>query len=148
MQVILNQDVKGLGKKLDKVNVSEGYARNFLFPKDLAVVVTNKTELEMVAKKNSIKFKKDTNKDAAEKLKAKLEEGFVEISMKTGEHGKLFGSVTNKEISELIEKKYNVHLDKKKIELKVAIKTPGMYLANIKLDEGVTGSVKVRVIGV
>lgn len=148
MQVILNQDVKGLGKKLDKVNVSEGYARNFLFPKQLAVVVTNKTELEAVAKKNSIKFKKDTDREASEKLKTKVEAGFVEISIKTGEHGKLFGSVTNKEISELIEKKFNIHLEKKKIELKVAIKTPGMYLATIKLDEGVIANLKVRVIGV
>lgn len=147
MQVILEQDVKGLGKKLDKVNVSEGYARNFLFPKKLAVVATNKTELETVAKKNAIQYKKDTLAEAAEKLKSKLESGFVELEIKTGEHGKLFGSVTNKEVSELIEKKFNIHLDKKKIELKVAIKTPGMYLANIKLDEGITASLKVRVIG-
>ena len=148
MQVILNQDVKGLGKKLDKVNVSEGYARNFLFPKKLAMVATNITEHEAIAKKNSIKYKKDTNKEAAEKLKIKLEEGFVEVNMKTGEHGKLFGSVTNKEVTELIEKKFNIHLDKKKVELKVAIKTPGVYLANIKLDEGVIADLKVRVVGV
>lgn len=148
MQVILDQDVKGLGKKLDKVNVSEGYARNFLFPRKLATVLTNKTELETNAKKNAIKYKKDTNKEAAEKLKVKIEDGYVEVSMKTGEHGKLFGSVTNKEVSELIEKKFNIHLEKKKIELKVAIKTPGVYLANIKLDEGVVANLKVRVIGV
>ena len=148
MQVILNQDVKGLGKKLEKINVSEGYARNFLFPKKLAVEVNNKTELEAIAKKNSMKYKKDLNIEASEKLKTKLESGFVEISLKTGEHGKLFGSVTNKEISELIEKKFNVHLDKKKIELKIAIKTPGMYLAHIKLEEGIVAELKVRVIGV
>lgn len=148
MQVILNQDVKGLGKKLDKVNVSEGYARNFLFPKKLAVLVTNKTELETDAKKNAIKYKKDTNKEVAEKLKSKIEAGFIEFSLKVGEHGKLFGSITNKEVAESLEKKFNIHLEKKKIELKVAIKTPGMYLANIKLDEGVVANLKVRVIGV
>ncbi len=148
MQVILNQDVKGLGKKLDKLNVSEGYARNFLLPKKLAVLATNKTELETDAKKNAIKYKKDTNKEAAEKFKSKLEAECVEISLKIGEHGKLFGSVTSKEIAHMIEEKFNVHLEKKKVELKVAIKTPGMYLANIKLEEGVVANLKVRVIGV
>lgn len=148
MQVILNQDVKGLGKKLDVVNVSEGYARNFLLPKKIAIIATNKTELEASAKKNSIKYKKDTNKEAAEKLKETLESDAVDISVKSGEHGKFFGSVTNKEIEGLIKEKFNVQIDKKKIELKLAIKTPGVYLANIKLDEGVVASLRVRVIGV
>lgn len=148
MQVILNEDVKGLGKKLDKVNVSEGYARNFLLPRKLAVAVTNKTEQEAKSKKNSIKYKKDTNREKSEKLKIKIESDFIEIEMKMGEHGKLFGSVTNKEIVELIEKKFNIRLEKKKVELKVAIKTPGMYLANIKLEEAVVANLKIRVIGV
>ncbi len=148
MKVILNKDVKGLGKKLDKVEVNEGYARNYLLPKKIAIIADNRSEAEAISKKQAIQFKKDVERENAVSLKEKIEKTVIEFRLKLGEGGKLFGSVTNKEIKEKIQELLNIDIDKKKIELTSPIKTAGMYEANIKLYEGVVAKLKVRVVGV
>ena len=148
MKVVLNENVKGLGKKLDIVNVSEGYARNFLFPKKLATLADNKSVSEATTKKSAIKFKKDTDRENAQELKAKIDEITVEFKVKTADNGKLFGSVTSKEISDELKKTSGIDVDKKKITLDDAIKTTGVYTAKVKLYEGVIANLKVRVMSI
>jgi len=145
MKVVLNENVKGLGKKLDIVNVSEGYARNFLFPKKLAVAADNKSVSEATTKKEAIQFKKDTDRENALKLKAEIEKVIVSFKLKTAENGKLFGSVTSKEISEELKKTSGIEVDKKKIILEDAVKSTGTYTAKVKLYEGVIANLKVKV---
>jgi large subunit ribosomal protein L9 len=145
MKVVLNENVKGLGKKLDIVNVSEGYARNFLFPKKLATPADNKSVSEATTKKSAIQFKKDTDRENAQELKAKIEEIIVDFKVKTADNGKLFGSVTSKEISDELKKTSGIDVDKKKITLDDSIKTTGVYTAKVKLYEGVIANLKVRV---
>ena len=145
MKVVLNENVKGLGKKLDIVNVSEGYARNFLFPKKLATPADNKSVSEATTKKSAIQFKKDTDREHAQELKAKIEEIIVDFKVKTADNGKLFGSVTSKEISDELKKTSGIDVDKKKITLDDSIKTTGVYTAKVKLYEGVIANLKVRV---
>jgi len=145
MKVVLNENVKGLGKKLDIVNVSEGYARNFLFPKKLAVAADNKSVSEATTKKEAIQFKKDTDRENALKLKAEIEKVTVNFKLKTAENGKLFGSVTSKEISEELKKTSGIEVDKKKIILEDAVKSTGTYTAKVKLYEGVIANLKVKV---
>ena len=148
MKVILNQDIKGIGKKLDKVEVSEGYARNFLLPKKLAKLADNASESEANSKKQAIQFKKDTEREKAEEIKTKIEKTVVEFRLKLGEGNKLFGSVTNKEVKEKLNETLKIDIDKKKIEIDSQVKTPGMYTASIKLYEGVVAKLKVRVVGI
>lgn len=145
MKVVLNDNVKGLGKKLDIVNVSEGYARNFLFPKKLAVAADNKSVSEATTKKEAIQFKKDTDRENALNLKAEIEKVTVNFKLKTAENGKLFGSVTSKEISEELKKTSGIEVDKKKIILEDAVKSTGTYTAKVKLYEGVIANLKVKV---
>lgn len=146
MKVILNQDIKGVGKKFQTVEVSEGYARNFLLPKKMASLVDNKTSHEAKTKLEAIKFKKDTEYDKAMENKGIIEKGYIQFKHKVGENGKLFGSVTEKEVSQEIKNRYNIDVDKKKIILKYAIKELGSYVANIKLYEGVTADLKINVV--
>ena len=148
MKVILNQDVKGLGKKLDKVEVNEGYARNYLLPRKIASIADNKNVSEANSKKQAIQFKKDTERENAVKLKDKIEKLVVEFRLKLGEGNKLFGSVTNKEVKEKLFDLSQIDIDKKKIELDTVVKTPGMYNANIKLYEGVIAKLRIRVVGI
>lgn len=146
MKVILNQDIKGIGKKLQTVEVSEGYARNFLLPKKLALLVDNKTSNETKNKLEAIKFKKDTELEKANENKKVIEKGYIEFKHKVGDNGKLFGSVTEKEISAEIKTKYDIDVDKKKITLKETIKELGTYVANVKLYEGVVANLKINVV--
>lgn len=145
MKVVLNENVKGLGKKLDIVNVSEGYARNFLFPKKLAVAADNKSVSEATTKKEAIQFKKDTDRENAQNIKGEIEKVIVSFKLKTAENGKLFGSVTSKEISEELKKTSGIEVDKKKIILEDAVKSTGTYTAKVKLYEGVIANLKVKV---
>ncbi len=147
MKVVLNQDVKGIGKKLQIVNVSEGYARNFLLPKNLASIADNKTVNEAKGKADAIKFKKSEEIKEAENKKVKIEKSYIEFRHKLGEAGKLFGSVTEKEISEEIESKLNISIDKKRILIKTPIKQTGSYTVDIKLYEGISAKLKIVVIG-
>lgn len=147
MKVVLNQDVKGLGKKHQILDVSEGYARNFLLPKKLAVVADNKNLSEVQGKISSQKFKKQTELEQANEVKAILEKGYIEFKHKVGEGSRLYGSVTEKDIAEKIKEKYNVEVNKKKITINDQIKTLGSYTVNVKLYEGVIAKLKISVVG-
>lgn len=145
MDVILKSDVKSLGKKGDKVSVSEGYARNFLFPRGLAAELNAQLMSELKNKESSEKFKADeelkTAKACAEKISGKI----VELKAKGGTNGRLFGSVTAKEISAALNTQFNVNVDKRKISVD-DIKAFGTYEAQAKLHAKVSVSFKVKVI--
>ena len=146
MKVILLDNIKGVGKKDEIINASDGYARNFLFPKKLAVEANNENMSKLKAKKQSEQYKKDVNKENAEKIAKKLDNITLSIKVKAGENGKIFGGVTSKEISEELKKQYKIDIDKKKIILNENIKNLGSFDISMKLFEGVTGKLKVKVI--
>ena len=146
MKVILKENVKSIGKKDEIVNVSDGYARNFLFTKGLAVEATAGNLAQLKTKKDSEQFKKDVEREEAKKIAKSLEQIKLEFIVKTGENGKVFGGVSSKEIAEKLDREYNIKIDKKKIELKETIKVLGTTNVNIKLYEGVIGTVKVKVL--
>lgn len=146
MKVILNKDIKGIGKKLQMVEVSEGYARNYLLPRKLASLADNKSVNEAKTKNDALLFKKQTEIKEAKQLKEKLEKGYIKFKHKIGNNGKLFGSITEKDIAEEIQKVYDVKIDKKKINLKVAIKELGSYTAEVRLYEGIIAEVKISVV--
>ena len=146
MKVILKQDIKGVGKKDEIINASDGYVRNFLFPKNLAVEANNENMAKLKAKQDANQYKKDLEKEKAKELANTFETITLKIEVKAGENGKIFGGVSAKEISENLEKQYNIKIDKKKIELKETIKTLGVHIVNVKLYEGIVGKLKVNVI--
>lgn len=146
MKVILTQDVKGVGKKDQILEVNDGYARNFLIPKKLGVQASTANLALLKSKQDSRDFKKQEEKKEAEQIKEKLEKIRLDIKVKSGENGKIFGGVTSKEISDVLKDKYSINIDKKKIELKETIKIVGITTVDIKLFEGINGKVKVNVI--
>ena len=146
MKVILLDNIKGVGKKDEIINASDGYARNFLFPKKLAVEANNENLNKLKLKKQSEQHKRDVDKENAEKTAKKLDEITLEIKVKAGENGRIFGGVTSKEISEELKKQYKLDVDKKKIVLNENIKNIGSFDISIKLFEGVVGKLKVKVI--
>ena len=146
MKVILTQDVKGVGKKDQILEVNDGYARNFLIPKKLGVQASTANLALLKSKQDSRDFKRQEDKKEAEQIKEKLEKIRLDIKVKSGENGKIFGGVTSKEISDVLKDKYSINIDKKKIELKETIKTVGITTVDIKLFEGIIGKVKVNVI--
>ena len=146
MKVILLDNIKGVGKKDEIINASDGYARNFLFPKKLAVEANNENMSKLKAKKQSEQYKKDVNKENAEKIAKKLDDITLRIKVKAGGNGKIFGGVTSKEISEELKKQYKIDIDKKKIILNENIKNLGSFDISMKLFEGVIGKLKVKVI--
>lgn len=146
MKVILLSDIKGVGKKDQVIEASDGYARNYLFPKKLAVEANNENMSKLKAKQNSNQFKKDTEKKQAEELAVKLNGIMLKVKVKAGENGKIFGGVTSKEIAEGLKRDYKIDIDKKKIILNETIKTLGIIVIDIKLFEGVMGKLKVDII--
>lgn len=146
MKVILKDNIKGVGKKDEIINAADGYARNFLLPKGLAVEANNANIAKLKAKQDSRKFQKDQEKDEAQKIADKLSKILVKIKVKAGENGKIFGGVSSKEIASELEKQYSIKVDKKKIDLKETIKTIGVRTVEIRLFEGVIGKVKIDVI--
>lgn len=146
MKVILKADIKGVGKKDEVINASDGYARNFLFPKNLAVEANTENMSKLKAKQDSNAFKKSQEKEEAQKIADKLTKILLKIKVKSGSNGKIFGGVSSKEIAENLEKQYQIKIDKKKIDLKDTIKTLGTFSVDIKLFEGVIGKVKIDVI--
>ena len=146
MKVILKADIKGVGKKDQVINASDGYARNFLFPKNLAVEANNENMSKLKAKQDSKAFRKSQEKEEAKKIAEKLSKIQLKIPVKAGENGKIFGGVSAKEIAELLKENYKIEIDKKKIELKETIKTLGAKTIQIKLYEGITGNLKIDVI--
>ena len=146
MKVILLDNIKGVGKKDEIINASDGYARNYLLPKKLAVEANAENMSKLNNKKESANYKKDQEKQQAEELAKKLKGIMLKIKVKAGENGKIFGGVTSKEISENLKSQYNFVVDKKKIELKDTIKTLGSFNVSIKLFEGITADLRVEVI--
>lgn len=137
MKVILLQDIKNVGKKEQVIEANDGYARNYLFPKKLALEATKDNMLKLNAKKKSIENKKNIEIEANKKIAKELEKIELKIKAKAGENGKIFGGVTSKEISEELKKQYKYEIDKKKIVLKETIKNLGRYTAEIKFGDGV-----------
>ena len=146
MKVILKADIKGVGKKDQVINASDGYARNYLLPKKLAVEANAEHMSKLKAKQDSTAYKKSQEKQEAEKIADKLSKIMLKIRVKAGTNGKIFGGVSSKEIAENLEKQYQIKVDKKKIDLKETIKTLGVFNIEIKLYEGVIGKLKVDVI--
>lgn len=144
MKVILKADVKGLGKKGELVNASDGYARNFLLPKNLAAPADAQNVTEMKNAAASQQFKYDTEKAEAEANAAKLEGQTLKFTAKAGAGGNMFGSVTSKDIAQKIRADYNIGVDKRKITVS-DIKAFGTYNATVKLFQGVEATVKVQV---
>ena len=146
MKVILKADIKGVGKKDQVINASDGYVRNFLFPKNLAVEANNENMSKLKAQENSKAYKKGQEKEETKKIAEKLAGIQLKVLVKAGENGKIFGGVSAKEIADLLKENYKIEVDKKKIDLKDTIKTLGTITINIKLYEGIIGNLKVDVI--
>lgn len=147
MKVILKQDIKGVGKKDQIINANDGYARNYLFPKNLAVPADKGNMTNLQSKQSSEEHRKSLEKQAAIETAKKIEEITLKIQVKSGENGKVFGSVTAKEIGENLEKQYKIKVDKKKIVLKDSIKVLGIFNIEIKLYDGVIAKLKLSVVG-
>ncbi len=146
MKVILKQDIKGVGKKDQIINANDGYARNYLFPKNLAVLADKGNMTNLQSKKTSDEHRKALEKEEALKVAKKIEGIILKLPVKSGENGKVFGSVTAKEIGENLEKQYKIKVDKKKIDISEPIKMLGMFNVEIKLYDGVIAKLKVNVI--
>lgn len=145
MKVILTQDVKSQGKKGQLIEVSDGYAKNFLLPKGLAIVAGAKEINELKNKESSEKFKIETEKKEAKELAAKLEGVVVKVQATAGAEGKLYGSVTSMEIAEILLKDHGITIDKRKIVMGDPIKAFGSYTFDVKLYAEVTGKLNVIV---
>lgn len=146
MKVILTQDIKGVGKKDEIINANDGYARNFLFPKKLAVEANAQNMSLLQGRKNSEHFKKEQDKEKANQIKQKIEKMTLTIKAKAGGNGKIFGSITSKEIATELQTQYKIEVDKKKINLKEPIKEIGTFTVDIKLYEGIVGTLKLNIV--
>ncbi len=144
MKVVLLQDVKGLGKKGELVNTSDGYARNFLFPRKLAMEANSQAMSELKNRESAEKHRIDTEIAAAKESASKIEGKTVKISAKAGANGKLFGSVTSKDVAEAISKEFGLKLDKRKVVVD-DIKNFGTYPVEVKLYNGISASMFVMV---
>ena len=147
MKVILTQDIKGKGKKDQLVEVSDGYARNYLLPKGLAKEATNTNINIMNGKNDSEAHRQKVALEEAEATKAKMEAVEVVLTAKAGENGKLFGSITSKDVAEALTMQHHIKLDKKKFVLPDGIKTLGTTTVEVTIHQGVTGKLKVTVNG-
>lgn len=145
MKVILKQDVKTLGKKDSVIDVNDGYARNFLIPKGLAAEATTAAVNEAKAKNDALKHKKDNELSDAKALAAKMSGMVVVVKSKAGANGKLFGSITGKDIVDRLKAQHKIDIDKKMLNLPEAIKSLGETEVEIKLYAGVTTKIKVKV---
>ena len=145
MQVVLLEDVKALGKKGQIVNVNDGYARNFILPKKLGVEANSKNLNDLKLKKANEDRIAQEQYEAAKELGKEIEAGKIEVSIKTGEGGKAFGSVSSKEIAAEVKSQMDLDIDKKKIQLKEPIKTLGTHTVSIRLHPKVTADLKVVV---
>ena len=146
MKVILLDNIKGVGKKDEVINANDGYARNFLFPKKLAVEANAQNMSKLKNKQDSAQYKKDVEKDKAQKIADKMKEITVTIKVKAGDNGRIFGGVTAKEISEELKKQFGIDVDKKKIALEETIKNLGTVIVPVKLFEGIIGKLSVKVV--
>ncbi len=146
MKVILTQDIKGVGKKDEIINANDGYARNFLLPRKMAVEANSQNMSLLQGRKDSANFKKEQEKEHALKLQEKLSKIMLKVKVKAGGNGKIFGSITSKEIATELKNQYSIEIDKKKILLKDSIKELGVFNIEIKLYEGIIGKLKIDII--
>lgn len=145
MKVILTEDVKSLGKKGEIVNVNDGYARNFILKTNKGIEANAKNLNDLKLKKANDDKIAQEQYEAAVELGKKIEAGKIEVSIKTGEGGKAFGSVSSKEIAQEVKAQMNLEIDKKKVQLKDAIKALGTYEVPVKIHPKVTAKLKVVV---
>lgn len=145
MKVILLADIKGVGKKGEILEASDGYARNFLLPRKLGLEANKQNLNELELKKKSEEHKKQNELDAARALQGEIEKITVKLAVKIGGSGKLFGTVTNKEIAAALKEQSGIEIDRKKISLKENIKTAGDTEAEIKLHPKVTAVLKISI---
>ncbi|MEY8321015.1 50S ribosomal protein L9 [Lachnospiraceae bacterium 46-61] len=146
MKVILLEDVKSVGKKGELVNASDGYAKNFLFPKKLAVEATKSNLNDFELKQKAEAKRKKEELEQAQNMAKELENKMVTVKVKTGENGKLFGSVTNKEVAEEIVKQTGMEIDKKKVSIGDPIKMVGERTAVIKLHPKVSAEITIKIV--
>ncbi|AEE92712.1 50S ribosomal protein L9 [Tepidanaerobacter acetatoxydans Re1] len=146
MKVILLEDVKKLGKKGDLIDVADGYARNYLFPRNLAEEATAGSIKQLKQEKTALERKKQKEIEIAKQIAEKLSQTSVTLKVKAGDKGKLFGSVTTKDISDALKKQHKVEIDKRKIEISEPIKSLGSYVVDIKLAPEVQTQVTVKII--
>lgn len=146
MKVILLQDIKNVGKKDEIINANDGYARNFLFPKKLALEATKDNLLKLQAKKDSQAHKKNLEIEEFKKQAEKINNIELTLKVKTGENGKIFGGVTAKEIAEELKKQYKMEIDKKKIVLKETIKNIGRFSVEVKFGEGINAKLALNIV--
>lgn len=145
MKVVLLQDVKSQGKKGDLINVSDGYARNFLLPKGLAKEANSQVLNELEGKKGAAAYHRNVEEEKAKNIAERMKEMVVNMSAKAGSGGKLFGSITSKDVAEALKAQYNIDIDKRKFDLKDGIKTCGVTEVPVKLFTGVVGKFRVNV---
>lgn len=145
MKVILKEDVKGLGKKEQMVEASDGYARNFLFPKGLAVEATAANMNIMKTKKEAEAHKKEKEIAQAKEMANKIKNITVTIKVKAGENGKLFGSITSKDVAEILKTQHKLDIDKKKLVMPDAIKSIGTFEAEVKLYPEISSKFTVKI---
>lgn len=145
MKVILTQDVKAQGKKGDLINVSDGYANNFLLKKGLAKVATKQAINELEGKKGAEEYRRNQEEEKAKNIADRMKEFTVKLTAKSGKEGKLFGSITSKDVAQALKEQYNIEVDKRKIDLPDGIRTCGTRDVNVSLYHGVTGTFKVQV---
>lgn len=145
MKVILTKDVKSQGKKGDLINVSDGYARNFLFPQGLAIEASKQALNELEGKRGAEAYRRNLEEEKARNIADRMKEITVNLTAKAGAGGKLFGSITSKDVSEALKKQFNIDIDKRKMDLKDGIKTCGTTEVPVRLYTGITGTFKVCV---
>ncbi|MCF6462819.1 50S ribosomal protein L9 [Clostridium sp. Cult1] len=146
MKVILLKDVKGLGKAGELVNAKDGYARNFLFPRNLAIEATPANMKKWEERKKVEEAKEKAEYEKALKLKEKIEGLTIELKGKAGEGGKLFGSITSKDISQALKKQHKIDIDRRKIEMKDNIKSIGVTTVEVRVYPEISASLKIEVI--
>lgn len=148
MKIILLQDEKKMGKKGDVIDVSDGYARNYVLPKKIGIEATAKNMNDLKLKKANEDKRAQEQMEAAKALAALLEDKAIVVKIKGGEGGRTFGSVSSKEIAAACQEQYNIEIDKKKIQLTESLKNFGSYEVPIKLHPQVTGKLMVKVVEV
>ena len=146
MKVIHLQDIKGVGKKDEIINASDGYARNFLLPKKMAVEADKNNLNKLNVKKENEKQRKQNELENAKEIAEKIKTITLKIKAKSGENGKIFGGITSKEVAENLKEQYNINVDKKKISIQETIKMLGNYFVEIKLHEGITAKLAISII--
>lgn len=148
MKVILLEDVKGVGKKDEIIEASQGYVMNFLIPNKKGIAATPDNMEKLKRRKEKEAYDRTQEIKHANELKAELEKMTLRLEAKVGDKDKLFGTITSKEISEALEKEHKIKIEKKKIEIKNPIKTTGMYIIKLKLDREVSSTLRISVVGI